>query len=231
MNLSYMQVNYFVIVSQLQMRLLMEKQVAKRSGRPKGSSREDTLAKLMPIARRFFADKGYAQVTFKDIGAEMGISHAALYSYFPSKKELYQATVADAQGLLLPFYTDALLSDKSLRDKISAILLATASEHDKDSSITGLLAAVPIEMHRHPDLYEGLASSNNAIMQSLQAIFAQAKVKGEIRADIDIDDIITVLLGGGVGVALFHFGMKRKNLSATMQVYVDLIESQLFCEK
>lgn len=200
----------------------------KRSGRPKGSSREDTLAKLMPIARRLFADKGYAQATFKDIGAEMGVSHAALYAYFPSKKELYHATVADAQNLLLPYYTEALVSNRPLREKIGAILMATANEHDKDSSITGLLAAVPIELHRHPELYEGLADANNVIMQSLKAIFAESQERGEIKADSNLDDIITVLLGGGVGVALFHFGMKRENLTATMKMYIDLIDSRLF---
>lgn len=201
---------------------------AKRSGRPKGSNKEDTLAKIMPVARRLFADKGYAQTTFKDIGNELGISHAALYSYFPSKKELYQATVADAQGLLLPHYLGAVEHGSTLRERISYILMATAHEHDKDSSITGLLAAVPIELHRHPELFAEMSDANNVIMQSLHALFAEAKASGEIASDAPVEDLVTALLGGGVGVALFQYGMQRANLSATMQVFVDLIEARLF---
>jgi AcrR family transcriptional regulator len=202
--------------------------IARRAGRPKGSSKEDTLAKMMPVARRLFADKGYAQTTFKDIGAELGISHAALYSYFPSKKELYKATVADAQSLLLPYYVEAIESEARLRDRIRHILLATAKEHDKDSSITGLLAAVPIELHRHSDLFEEMFDANNSIMQALYAIFAEAQANGEIAKDTSVENLVTALLGGGVGVALFQYGMNKPDLTATMEVYVALIESTLF---
>jgi AcrR family transcriptional regulator len=200
----------------------------KRVGRPKGSSKEDTLAKIMPVARRIFADKGFAQATFKDIGTELGISHAALYSYFPSKKELYIATVADAQSLLLPFYMEALENGKTLKERISYILMATAKEHDKDSSITGLLAAVPIELHRHPELFAELQDANNIILTTLHDIFVQAQANGEIASKAPAEDLVAALLGGGVGVALFQYGMQKPNLSATMQVFVDLIDSKLF---
>lgn len=202
----------------------------KRAGRPKGSNKEDTLAKIMPVARRIFADKGFAQTTFKDIGTELGISHAALYSYFPSKKELYIATVADAQSLLLPFYMEALENGKTLKERISYILMATAKEHDKDSSITGLLAAVPIELHRHPELFEELKDANNLIMSTLHDIFAQAQASGEVISSAPVEDLVAALLGGGVGVALFQYGMQKPNLGATMQVFVDLIDSRLFAK-
>ena len=199
-----------------------------RAGRPRGSSKEDTLARLMPEARRLFASKGYAQTTFKDIGKALGISHAALYSYFPSKKELYLATVADAQALLLPYYLQALESGGALRDRISHILLATAKEHDKDSSITGLLAAVPIEIRRHPELYEALRDENNILMRTLEDIFEQAKQSGEIAVDAPASDLVAALLGGGVGVALFQYGMQRQDLTGTMEVFVSLIEGRFF---
>lgn len=203
-------------------------QARPKIGRPKGSSKEDTLARLMPVARRLFADKGYAQTTFKDIGQALGTSHAALYAYFPSKKALYLATVADAQALLLPFFQEALSQSGSLRQRIGRILLAIAREHDRDSAITGLLAAVPIEIRRHPELYEALIDGNNAVLQALEAIFEQAKQSGEIRTDANAADLVAALLGGGVGVALFQYGLQRPDLSRTMEVFVDLIEARLF---
>ncbi|HEY9034603.1 MAG TPA: TetR/AcrR family transcriptional regulator [Pseudomonadales bacterium] len=205
-----------------------KKTAGAKMGRPKGSSKEDTLARLMPEARRQFADKGYAQTTFKDIGKALGVSHAALYSYFPAKKELYLATVADAQALLLPYYLEALEAGGSLKSRISHILLATAREHDRDSSITGLLAAVPIEIRRHPELYEALIDENNVLMRALEDIFEQAKRSGEIAVDASAQDLVAALLGGGVGVALFQYGLQRPDLSATMAVFVALIEGRLF---
>jgi len=199
-----------------------------RVGRPKGSNKEGRLAEIMPIARRLFAEKGFAQTTFKDVGKELGISHAALYSYFPSKKELYKAAVNDAQTLLLPFFMEALALKTGLRDQISHVLLAIAAEHDKDSSITGLLAAVPIEMRRHPELYEVMIDKDNVVMQTLETLFNQAKANGEIKSDAPATELIAAILGGGVGVALFQYGMQSSDLTTTMKIFVDMLEAQLF---
>lgn len=199
-----------------------------RIGRPKGSNKEETLARLLLEARRLFAEKGYAQTTFKDIGQALGVSHAALYAYFPSKKELYLATVADAQALLVPHYQQAFSIEGSLRQRIRHILLATAAEHDKDSSITGLLAAVPIEIRRHPELFDAENDGSNILLSVLEALFEQAKQTGEIRLDASASDLVATLLGGSVGVALFQYGMQKPDLSRTMEVFVALIEARLF---
>lgn len=206
----------------------MSQKLNNRMGRPKGSSKEDTLPKLLEEARRLFAEQGFAQTTFKDVGKAMGMSHAAIYAYFPSKKELYLATIADAQAMLLPYYIDALESKKSLKERIRHILTATAQEHDKDSTITGLLAAVPIEIRRHPELYEAIADDNNVLMKTLEVIFEDAKKSGEIIIDASASDLIAALLGGGVGVALFQYGLREANLSRTMEIFTALIDGKLF---
>lgn len=199
-----------------------------RVGRPKGSNKEETLAKLLLEARRQFAEKGYSQTTFKDIGQALGVSHAALYAYFPSKKELYWATLADAQAVLIPHYQAAFSIEGSLRQRIRHILLATAAEHDKDSSITGLLAAVPIEIRRHPELFNANDNGNNVLLQVLEALVEEAKKTGEIRLDASASDLVATLLGGSVGVALFQYGMQKPDLTRTMEVFVALIEARLF---
>lgn len=199
------------------------------SGRPPGSNKEDTLARILPAARRLFAERGYAQTTFKDVGQEIGISHAALYGYFPSKKALYIATLEHTQGLLLPEYLRAIASASSLRDRICGILLASADAHDEDSSITGLLAAVPIEIRRHPELNEDLAGQHNEVIEALKLIFQQAKDSGEIRTGASLDNLVTAFLGGGVGVALFQYGLQSSgSLREAMEVYVAMIEAQIF---
>ncbi|NRB42026.1 MAG: TetR/AcrR family transcriptional regulator [Pseudomonadales bacterium] len=199
-----------------------------RVGRPRGSNKQERLAEIMPVARRLFSEKGFAQTTFKDVGKELGISHAALYSYFPSKKEMYKASVAETQNLLLPFFIEALAMKSSLRERIGHVLLAIAAEHDKDSSITGLLAAVPIEMRRHPELVEMLVEEDNLVMSSLEALFDEAKAAGEIKSEASSQDLIAAILGGGVGVALFQYGLQSSDLTTTMKVFVSLLEAELF---
>lgn len=202
--------------------------VQKQLGRPKGRTKEETLAKIMPAARQLFADKGYAQTTFKDVGKKVGISHAALYTYFASKKELYLASLNQTQELLIPYFIEAFTKGNTFKERIGYVFLAIAAEHDKDPSITGLLAAVPIEMRRHNELFEALTDGNNPIIDSLEELFEDAKENGEIVLNAPVSELVAALLGGGIGVALLQYGLHKPNLTSTMEVFVSLIEARFF---
>lgn len=48
--------------------------------------------RAMDAAERLFARRGFASVTLREVGAELGLSHASLYYHFPGgKEELYVA--------------------------------------------------------------------------------------------------------------------------------------------
>lgn len=196
-----------------------------RVGRPRGSNKETKLAQILLAARRLFAEKGYAQTTFKDVGLAVGVTHAALYSYFPSKLELYVATLADAQDVLLPAYLEALSSATTLRERFKGILMASAVAADQDSSVTGFLAAVPIEMRRHPELQDALLKRNGGVYQALIGMFEDAKRNGELSPDLSTDDMIVVFFGGALGVSLFHYGMHASSrLTDAMAIFSGLID-------
>ena len=203
----------------------------KRLGRPKGRTSEETLAKIMPVARQLFADKGYAQTTFKDVGKKVGISHAALYTYFASKKELYLAALMQTQELLLPHFIEAFTKGNTFKERIGHVMMAIASEHDKDSSITGLLAAIPIEIRRHKDLFVAISDGENPIMAALEEMFEDAKANGEIVLDVPAREMIFAILGGGIGVALLQYGLHSPDLKSTMKVFVSLLESKFFAKE
>ena len=197
-------------------------------GRPKGSSKEVTLDRILVQARHFFAERGFDQTTIKDVANAIGLSHAAMYSYFSSKQELYLAAVKATQALLFPHYAVAFKQESTLKERLTLIFKAMATEHDADSSITGLLAAVPIEMSRHSELSEALLSSGSDIMQLLEALFDEAKNNGEIHSKASTKDLVAVFLGGGVGVSLFQYGYGRDNLSETMNVFIELVNGDIF---
>lgn len=52
--------------------------------------------RLCATAARLFAREGYATVTMRGIGKEAGLSHAAVYRYFPGKEALFQRVRAQA---------------------------------------------------------------------------------------------------------------------------------------
>jgi AcrR family transcriptional regulator len=202
----------------------------KAMGRPVGSTRETTLARILPAARKLFATQGYSKTTFKHVGEAVGMTHAALYGYFPSKATLFQATCEHAQALMLAEYAVALQEEKTLRGQIRQILRLSAIAHDRDPSITGLLGSIPLEIRRHPELAELLVDQQNATLQLLTLAFTEAQERGEINDRAEPEELVIAVLGAAVGIGLLQLGLQRSKLQDSMEVFIDLLEGRLFLQ-
>lgn len=198
------------------------------AGRPVGSNREASLARILPAARKLFAELGYTKTTFKEVGKAVGMTHAALYAYFPSKAALYQATCDHTQSLLLTDYIAAIEGKPTLREQLREILLVGAEAHNKDPSITGILGAIPMEIRRHPELAELLLDRQNATLQLLAKAFAAAQQRGEITDKASPEDQVIAIMGAAVGISLLNSGLGKNNVMDSMQVLIDLIEARFF---
>ena len=201
---------------------------ARGAGRPVGSSKKASLARILPAARKLFAEFGYTKTTFKEVGKAVGVTHAALYAYYPSKAALYQATCDHTQGLLLSDYAAAIQGKLTLREQLREILLVGAAAHNKDPSITGLLGAIPLEISRHPELAELLLDRQNVTLQLLAKAFAAAQQRGEITDRASPEDQVIAIMGAAVGITLLNSGLGSSNVDDSMQVFIDLIEARLF---
>lgn len=202
--------------------------VIKGVGRPVGSNREDSLARILPAARKLFAKRGYAKTTFKEIGRAVGLTPAALYAYFPSKAELYKAACDHAQTILLDDYILAMEEGGTLREQLSKMFKAGALAHDQDSSITGLLGTIALEVSRHPELAELMLEQQNATFELVTAAFADAQQRGEINDTASPETQAMAVMGAATGVALFQYGLKRSDLAESMEVFIELLEARLF---
>jgi TetR/AcrR family transcriptional regulator, mexJK operon transcriptional repressor len=63
--------------------------------------KDERRANIMQIAREVFLREGYAATSMSKIAAMVGGSKATLYSYFPSKKDLFFAVVDAESGRVL----------------------------------------------------------------------------------------------------------------------------------
>jgi AcrR family transcriptional regulator len=57
---------------------------------------DERRAQLLELSTRLFATYSFAELSMARIAREAGISKALLYHYFPSKQELFMATLAQA---------------------------------------------------------------------------------------------------------------------------------------
>src|SRR5947209_20039109 len=53
--------------------------------------KEEAKNRIVSAANQVFTEKGYRQATMNDVAKKIGVSKGALYLYFASKEELFEA--------------------------------------------------------------------------------------------------------------------------------------------
>jgi AcrR family transcriptional regulator len=83
-----------------------------------------TRDKILAVALRLFADRGYAGTSVQDIVSGAKVTKPALYYYFPSKADLYQALLDRAHDERFRLMQAASARGKNLPGKLEEILNA-----------------------------------------------------------------------------------------------------------
>src|SRR5262245_4588512 len=66
-------------------------------GRPLNSDGRQRRQAILDAALQLFAEKGYFGTSLRDIAAAVGVRESALYNYFRSKEELFNALLTTAR--------------------------------------------------------------------------------------------------------------------------------------
>jgi AcrR family transcriptional regulator len=200
---------------------------AKSVGRPRGSARGVTRARILAAARVAFAKGGYGATTNKDIADLAGITTAAIYQYFDSKTALYMDTVRDANQALLPAYRSVVEGARSTRDALRALLLASAELHHRDPSLAAFLSALPVEMQRHPELAAAMADSPSEIVDVFEKAVEIGVKSGEIpRAQAPL--VVALFVACSMGLSLFVAAVVGSSLHDIVETFLAVIDGKLF---
>jgi AcrR family transcriptional regulator len=73
----------------------------------KAEQSEATRSALLRVARRFFAERGYAAAPTEEIVHAAGVTRGALYHHFRDKRDLFEATYCSLQDELGPLLSRA----------------------------------------------------------------------------------------------------------------------------
>jgi AcrR family transcriptional regulator len=78
------------------------------------SSREQsaqTELRLREVARGLFAEHGFAGVSLEQVAEAAGVTRGAVYHHFDGKRGLFEAVLADAQGIIADAVAEAAPGD------------------------------------------------------------------------------------------------------------------------
>lgn len=182
----------------------------------------DRPLQLLDIARRLFAQKGYAGTSLRDIASEAGITKAALYHHFPNKEALYDKVVLDGLRALFAYVEQAVAAADGATPKIRAFMRASAENFQSErnqwiaSSTTfwsgGSAGHRPAAVQIR-DGYEGL----------LRRCIAEGIASGELRADLDPGLTGKLLLSVLNQLQRWHKAEGRLTAPQIIDQFVDMI--------
>jgi AcrR family transcriptional regulator len=181
---------------------------------------------ILAVALQNFAEKGFNGTSINGLAREAGISIGSLYSYFPSKEDLFLTIVAQGHDLL-----ESAISDIDV-DAGFLEIYSTLLHRARDYAIS------------HPELNlvyldattQGLRHLSARLSRSLESvsanlykkILASAQARGEVRADIAPGAVAFCLDNL---LLLFQFSFASDYYRDRLRIFLDLEEGQAIDEE
>ena len=153
--------------------------------------KEDRRAEILEAARRCVARSGFHQASMQEICAEAGMSPGNLYRYFPSKEAII-AGIAERDRAEV----GAQLGAAQFTEDFFATFAALARHHlvDRPADDVGLCIEMLSESRRNPAIAKIMQDFDKDVRARLVAMLRAAAQRGDIRADVDFEGIVTMLM-------------------------------------
>ncbi|WP_026733980.1 TetR/AcrR family transcriptional regulator [Fischerella sp. PCC 9605] len=194
------------------------------------SKGEETKARIIQQAAELFNQQGYAGSSISDIMRVTGLQKGGIYNHFNSKDELALQAFDYAIACIRQLYRTALRNKRHAIERLQAIIDVFHKYIDNPPIKGGcpLLNTAVESDDAHPALRERTQQAMNSWRDMLCRIIQKGIEKGEIRPDVDADEVATIIISALEGAVMMsrlyrdfiHMERVTKHLN-------DYIESQL----
>jgi AcrR family transcriptional regulator len=125
---------------------------SKKVGAQKSSARERQ-ASIIAAAASLFAQKGFSGTTTREIAKTAGISEALLFKYFPTKRVLYAAILAEKVQLSQLMASVEEAAEKRDDARVFTIIASFRIHRGADPTLLRLLLFSALEGHELSDMF------------------------------------------------------------------------------
>ncbi|MDD7921882.1 TetR/AcrR family transcriptional regulator [Actinomycetospora callitridis] len=152
----------------------------------------DHRAEIVRVATATIARDGLPALRVRAVAREVGVSHATLHYYFPTKADLVAAVLHGLiyEGIAVPLVERSTAT--TALDELRGVLHGVVAGYGDDARTAAML-----ELLRHGDADEVVASLGRYMDRwrgYLVALVARGQAAGELRADLDPDATAGLLM-------------------------------------
>jgi AcrR family transcriptional regulator len=146
-----------------------------------GPSGEERRRQIISVAARVFADKGYTDATTKDIAAEAGVTHAAIYHYFRDKRALFEAVLVTSSPLSgVAAVVQTAGADEEPHAVLTRLTLAMIDRLETSDELP-VFQLLMSEALRDPDATAVARIARRQLMDTLAAYLRTQQAHGRLR--------------------------------------------------
>jgi TetR/AcrR family transcriptional regulator, transcriptional repressor of aconitase len=159
--------------------------------------REERRRQILDGATRAFAEHGYAGATVSVLEGEIGLSRGAIFSYFPTKLDLFVALAQENQERILRLWID---------EGYEAVVRDVGRD---DAEWPAVYLDVSRMLRNDPELRERWQALNPQLQERLEQQATELRRSGRIRDDLPLETVgrfigivldgLAIQLGAGFG--------------------------------
>jgi AcrR family transcriptional regulator len=180
----------------------------RRRGRPADRDAQATRDAILRAARARFGASGYANASLNSIAAEAGVTGRAIYHYFPSKQDLFNATIEAAFARVTEEVSIHVFPHEELRPRLHGLVHMYQALYDDDPRLLAFLNYTFVQSEQDflggdgaPDtelIHQGISG----VDRLLDIMVSQAIDRAEVDAEPGAHGLITLLQALAGGIAL-----------------------------
>lgn len=158
--------------------------------KPTATRRREVVAS----AQEHILRRGLHTLTIKELARANGLTEAALYRHFRSKREILKEVTSDIEAKLAETISRETRSEKEPLRRLRGIMRAHL--RFTESRRGGLFVLISESInHRDPVLRRQVASVIGKYLRLIRGVLQEARRKGAVRPDLDLDDASLIFFG------------------------------------
>jgi AcrR family transcriptional regulator len=165
------------------------RKVAKTKAAPRTNDPERTMADILEVATREFADKGLAGARIDAIAEAMRTSKRMIYYYFGSKEGLYLKVLEESYRRMRAMEAEAHLDDLPAEDALRKLVAHTLDYQWGHPEFARLVQNENIHRAQYLAQSKTIRKLNQPAIEGLRRVLERGQAEGQFRGGIDAIDL------------------------------------------
>ena len=179
-------------------------------------------AQIIEAALACFTNRGYVNTTMDDIVTESGLSKGAIYWYFKSKDDVFQAALTSAFEDVAGGSLNTLMACETATERLRVGARSMVALCQDIEGCFGLIVEFWSQSENRDEVMGFWAEMLTQYQQAITAIFKGGIQSGEFR-EVDVDALAWMIMSAYDGLAAYDMMMPDLDMDKISEAFIETL--------